>query len=116
MAHTSTPSFSKRSRQIVRAHKSVTRRGGELELGPDGLLTVRPKRRSTGIPFRGLFLIAILLFGAKALMLAQDGALGYGERVAKLSEGNMVEKAGAWIMQADPLTTALAGYIKPLID
>jgi len=116
MAFSSTPSFAKRSRQIVRSRRSVMRRGGELALGPDGLLTVRPKRGMTGIPFRGIFLIAALLFGAKAMMLVQDGPQTYGERVAKLAEGGTVEQAGAWVMQADSLTLMLAGYIAPLLQ
>jgi hypothetical protein len=115
MASSTTPSFEKRSRQIVRMHRKVIRRGGELNLGPDGLLTVRPKRGGTGIPFRGLFIIAALLFGAKAMMLVQDGAVGYGERVEKLAQGGMVEQAGAFVMQADPLTVKLAAYIQPLL-
>jgi len=114
MASTNTPSFEKRSRQIVRAHRSVTRRGGELSLGPDGLLTLRPKRGGTGIPFRGLFLIAALFFGAKAMMLVQDGAQTYGERVQKLTQGTTLEQVGAFVLQVDPLTVALAGYIKPM--
>ncbi|NCO21434.1 MAG: hypothetical protein GW905_05380 [Rhodobacterales bacterium] len=76
---------------------------------------MRPRRGGTGIPFRGLSIIFVLLFGAKALMLVQDGAQTYGERVSKLGEGGAVEQAGAWVMQADPLTVMLAEYIRPLL-
>lgn len=114
MGFSSTPSFEKRSRQIVRVHQSMKRRGAELNLGPDGLLTVRPRRGGTGIPFRGLLVIAVLLIGAKAMMLVQDGSQTYGERVEKLASGTMVEKAGAFVMQADPLTVALADHIRPM--
>ncbi len=86
-----------------------------MQIGPDGLLTVRRRRGGSGLPFRGLLVILALVLGAKALMLAQDGPTAYGERVARLAEGSLVERAGGWIMQADPVTSAMADQLRPYL-
>ena len=114
MAFSSAPNFEKRRRQIVRTRRSLARYGGELEMRPDGLLTVRRRRGLSGIPYQGLFVLGALLFGAKSLMLVQDGAQTYGERVSNLADGGTVERVGAWVMQIDPLTAKLAEYLMPL--
>ncbi|WP_108483015.1 hypothetical protein [Oceaniglobus ichthyenteri] len=115
MAFSQTSKFTKRRHQIIRDHRAIARRGGELHMGPDGLLTVRRKRGSSGVPYRGLFILAGVLFVAKALMLAHDGAQTYGERIVALAESGAVGRAAAWIMQADPLTRSIADYLAPLL-
>ncbi|MDE9451177.1 hypothetical protein J3R80_11945 [Aliiroseovarius sp. Z3] len=47
----------------------------------------------------------------KGFLFGQVGAINYNDRVDRLSNGSMIEQAGAWIMQDDPVTTAIAGFI-----
>lgn len=107
------PSFAKRSRRIVRNNRAIARRS-ELRIGDDGLLVMRPKRRLAALPLRGLLIIAAVLFIGKALMLAQTGAVDYERRVQLLAQGSPVEQAGAFVMQADPVSAALADKLAPL--
>lgn len=115
MSSNSNLTFDKRSRQILRHRRQIARHGGEFEIGPDGLLTVRRKRRSTGFPLRGILMLTVLFFGAKTLMLAHDGPQSYGERTARLAQGGVVERAGAWVLQADPVSLALSEAIRPFL-
>lgn len=65
--------------------------------------------------------LAILVLVSCTLIMLKAGlhvALGddaYTYRVAQLAQGGYVEQFGSWIMQADPVTTALAEKIRLLI-
>lgn len=108
-------SFHKRMSRVNRRHEKIYLHGGRTRIGRDGLITTVPRRRMPSFPLRG---VAILFFAAilyKAVMLAWIGPIVYAERVGELAGGTAVEQAGAWILQADPATTAVASVIGPFL-
>ena len=108
--------FDKRIRRISRRHNRMAS-GMDAYVASDGLIITRPKRRGIAgsLPLKGLALLVIGFIGFKGLLLAHLGAESYDQRVALLQEGTAVEKAGAWFMQADPLTQWTAGEIGPVL-
>lgn len=67
----------------------------------------RPSRRRRGI-LAPLVLLLVSVFGLKAMIHYSVGGEVYRDRVAALSAGSGFEPLGAAIMQADPVTEALA--------
>lgn len=69
-------------------------------------------RRKRRVPVVRPVLLA-LLFGTmvKALFLHQIGAEAYDQRLAGLQEGQGIDRIGAFVMQIDPVTKALARQI-----
>jgi len=51
----------------------------------------------------------------KAAVLATIGPERYEERLVALHAGSSVEQGGAWVLQADPLTVALAERLRAVI-
>ena len=108
--------FEKRLGTLNRRHMAMGR-GYEAVVRHDGLIVMKPKRRimRRNFPVRGLALLLIGFCAFKGFMLASLGDVTYNERVAKMANGTPVEAASAWVMQIDPLTEFMAGFIKPLI-
>lgn len=106
--------FARRLDRIDRRHARLAR-GYASEVGRDGLIVFRPRPRRPTFPVKGLLLVVIGFFLFKALILAHLGAETYAVRVAALQAGNPVERAGAWAMQADPLSQAVSARIRPLL-
>lgn len=99
--------FQKRLRRIVRDHQRMSN-GVSHVMRADGLIVAKPRVYNPKFPLRGLVMLlgTALLF--KGYILASLGATLYSERVTQLAEGSMIEKAGAWIMQPDVATSAVA--------
>lgn len=106
--------FEQRLARIDKIHQA----GGAFEssgtLGRAYFDATRPRRRR-GVPLRALAFLfaAMLLF--KAAIFAQLGEEGYAARVAGLADGGLFERAGAWVLHADPATQKLARYIQPIL-
>ncbi|WP_297768540.1 hypothetical protein [uncultured Roseovarius sp.] len=101
--------------KTINRKRTRLERGYVSKVGKDGLIIFRPKRRKGGIPLRGLiYLVAGFVF-FKAVIIAHLGGPLYGERVAQLAEGSIVEQAGAVVMQPDPLSVMLAAKIRPAL-
>jgi hypothetical protein len=66
------------------------------------------RRRSVLLPVILTLFCAIVL---KAALYHTVGPASYQERVARLEAGQGVDRFGAWLMQADPLTVFVAGQI-----
>lgn len=102
--------FDNRLRRIDRSRVKLS--GGYVSVvGRDGLIMLKPQRKRFTLPLRGLLLLLAGGIGLKVMILLTLGAPIYADRVAALQEGTLVEKAGAWVMQADPLTVLLAEQI-----
>lgn len=100
--------------------EDIHRAGGGFEA--DGTLGMsfynarrRPQRRRIGI-LAPLALVAMTVLGLKAVVHATIGAELYEARVAELRAGDGLNQAGAYVLQADPLTVAIADKIVALID
>lgn len=109
-AHTQ---FDKRLKTLSRKHAAMAN-GYTTMVRGDGLIVVKPKRLRRNPPLRGLALLLLGFFAFKGFMLASLGELTYNERIAKLGNGTAVEQGGAWVMQIEPMTRFLAGFLEPL--
>lgn len=106
--------FQRRLGALGRKHAAMGN-GYTTKVGRDGLIIVKPKRRiHTGFPFKGLLALVLGFFVFKAFMLASLSEITYSERVEKLQQGTHVEQAGAYLMQIDPVTRGIAGFLEPL--
>ncbi|SPH24597.1 hypothetical protein DEA8626_03648 [Defluviimonas aquaemixtae] len=73
----------------------------------------RPARRFGLLGPIALVLIAVL--GIKAAVYASLGAELYEERIAALRAGTTADQVGAYVLQADPITVAIAERIRAFI-
>ncbi|MEX0370825.1 MAG: hypothetical protein AB3N09_09355 [Tateyamaria sp.] len=106
--------FEERLSTLGRKHAAMGN-GYTSKVRSDGLIVVQPKRRARrGFPIKGLLALALGFFVFKAFMLASLSEITYNERVAKLAQGSQLEQAGGYVMQVDPVTRFLAGFIEPL--
>lgn len=99
--------FETRVRRLLRKHTAMSR-GYTTRMREDGLIVAQPRRQVAPISGRSLFifLMAFVLF--KGFLIANLGPTGYDERVGRLEQGNLMEQAGAFAMQADPIASMVA--------
>lgn len=102
--------FARRINKLSRKHKAVSR-AHSVTMAPDGLIHVRPRRQFPKPPLRMLVLAVAILFVFKSALLSHLGDAAYTERLDKLATGNVSERAGAWVMQIDPVTQFIATQI-----
>ncbi len=105
--------FHKRMKRINKQHARLEH-GYVSIVGRDGLIITKPKRKSGGFPLRVLTILALCFFGFKILLLSQLGPEGYAERVELLQKGTLIEQGGAFLLQADPISTSIAEGLKKL--
>lgn len=106
MSLTSMP-FDRRLKRIVRKHKRMEN-GVTHSVSKTGLIVARPRIYNPKFPMKGLILAVLAMFAFKGYLYASLGEQTYSSRVAELASGSTVEKAGAWVMQADPATSMIA--------
>ena len=99
--------FALRLQRIERRRRKL--RGPLMSFNMDGILVARPRGASRSISWNGILMALAGFFGLKGLILAHAGPLDYAERLDVLTAGTLVERAGAWMMQIDPLTQWIAG-------
>jgi hypothetical protein len=114
MAYAQNISFDKRLQRINKSHDRLSR-GYVMAVNPDGLVVMRPQRRQVHFPLRGILLLAVATMAFKAFLYAEIGPGTYQDRVARLGGGTLPEAAGAWLMQADPVTVYLGSELKPYL-
>lgn len=111
MADVQIRSFNQRVGRIHQKHRKMSRGFVEL-VERDGLLVPRSGRRQRrSFPLKGLILALVGFMVFKGLLYSQVGATTFGTRLDNLSSGSAIEKAGAWVMQADPVTIWIAEQI-----
>lgn len=106
--------FAARIKRVRNTHAKMAR-GYDAKVGRDGLIVFRPRRQRRSIAWRPLLLLIAAFFGFKVLVLMQIGDMAYQQRVDTLAAGGVAEQAGAYFMQIDPVTRAIAAQIAPLI-
>lgn len=107
-------SFERRVQMLERTRRKAPK--GHLRMaGPDGLVFAKKRRATPTVSVRGLLYLVVGLALFKAIAMAQIGPSGYADRVAALEEGTLIEQAGAFVMQPDRISTALAVKIAPFI-
>ncbi|MBT8411257.1 MAG: hypothetical protein KJP02_05610 [Octadecabacter sp.] len=105
----------KRLHRIVRRHDRMKRNGVIHSVGRDGLIRTRPRLIRPAEPLRGVALAIGLLMLFKAALFAQVGPLAYDDRVEAMRSGSSLEQAGALLMQKEPVTVMLGGYMKTYV-
>ncbi len=108
--------FERRCRTV--RHKHIRMADGYVtRLNRNGVIVQTPDRKKAGpavIRALGLAIFAALIL--KAVVLAALGPAAYEAKRATLLQGNGVERAGAFLMQADPLTVQVASRLAPHFD
>ena len=97
--------------RINRAHDSGGGFEAEGALGMSYYNARRKPARRPGI-LGPVVLVMMTVIAIKAAVLASIGPERYEERIAALRAGSSVEQAGAWVLQADPLTAVIAGRLR----
>ncbi len=105
--------FDRRVTQLTKKHEKLSR-GYRASMRPDGLVVMKPQRVRSAVPAKVLLFCVVVFFLFKGFLLSNLGAVSYQTRVDALQEGTSVEKAGAWIMQADPVSEFLAAQMSKL--
>lgn len=106
--------FNQRLRRLDHKHKAMAR-GRETVMRPDGLIMTAPlptRDRGQVRPV-AILIVAFLLF--KAILIVSVGDATYKERVQELRHGNLVEHAGAVLMQVGPVSNFLALQLRPYL-
>jgi hypothetical protein len=106
--------FDERLRHLASKHRAMSH-GYVTRMQPDGLIIAKPRRRQVRISGRSIFLFVAAFIGFKAFLVANLGPQAYDDRLARLQAGTVVEQAGAFAMQPDPLTMYFAKQIGPIL-
>lgn len=107
--------FRSRLSRLERKYKGMSA-GYDAKLRSDGLIVITPrkaKRRVAWVPM-AVFLLGFVVF--KGFLMVSLGASSYDERVARLQDGTGVEQVGAFVMQADPLSTLVANKMGTVLQ
>ncbi|EBA18503.1 hypothetical protein RSK20926_12309 [Roseobacter sp. SK209-2-6] len=89
--------------------------GYSARVQKDGLIVVEPRRIRSRFSGRFVVLFLVAFLGFKAFLMAALGLDSYEERVARLATGTGVERAGAFVMQVDPISRWGAEKIGPIL-
>ena len=106
--------FDQRVRRLNKKHQAMSR-GYFARMRSDGLIVMKPHRVRSALPLRVLVMFGVAFFVFKAFLLAALGHASYSDRVERLSEGTSVEKAGAWVMQVEPITELIATQLGSIL-
>ncbi|MHC9236686.1 hypothetical protein ACX9MO_13720 [Pseudooceanicola sp. 502str34] len=103
-------SFEDRVRSIDRKRQTMDSNGYRAVLGRDGLLEMKAKRRLPRLllPLRLLLAVAVMMTVFKVFLMLRLGEASYVAHLDSLRAGGLIERAGAWVMQADVVTLWLA--------
>ena len=104
--------FYKREQALRRKHIRMSQ-GYVTRMSKNGTIEQVPDSKAGGTGVRLILKAALVVLAFKVLAFAWLGETQYLNNVDALSQGAIYERAGAWIMQADPVTRTLAGFIMP---
>jgi hypothetical protein len=108
------PNIQKFQQRVNRIEKTHANGGGFEAAGTLGMayynsLRSSPRRRTWLFP---VVLIALTIMAIKVGVLVTVGETSYADRIAALRTGDLTDRIGAYVLQADPLTRELALFIK----
>jgi hypothetical protein len=103
--------FDNRLRRIQRSRVKLAN-GYVSVVGDYGLIVIKPRRQAARFVLRPFVFLAIGLLVFKSLILAALGQPVYEDRLAALQDGSTIERAGAWVMQIDPVSEGLAAQMR----
>lgn len=114
MADTNMQNFDRRMEKLIRKHQRLAR-GYVPAITDDGLIVARP-RRSIRLPWRPFLWLAVAAFVVKVAAVSILGPEAYNAKVADLTAGTEMQRVGAWVMNADPITVALSEQFAVLFN
>ncbi len=107
--------FDERYRRVLKRHRQLSR-GYVTRLGKNGVIAHHPiGHYRDAFSLKAILLPLGIIFFLKACMVTVLGEDAYGAQVASLKEGNIGEQLGAFFMQMDPVTWALAQLLGGVI-
>lgn len=106
--------FEARLKRLMRKHRAMAN-GYTTRMRPDGLIVAKPRRAGPKISGRSILIFLAAFFLFKGFLLAHLGPNVYGDRIGLLESGTVIEQAGGWVMQVEPVTEFLAGKITPIL-
>ncbi|WP_120634283.1 hypothetical protein [Ruegeria sp. EL01] len=106
--------FDQRVHRLNKKHQKMSR-GYRASMRRDGLVVMKPQRVRSAVPAKVLLLSLLAFFAFKAFLLSSLGPSGYQYRIDSLNDGTSVEQAGAWVMQIDPLSEAMAVQLNKIL-
>ncbi|MDU9002442.1 hypothetical protein [Sedimentitalea todarodis] len=106
--------FDQRLRRLDHKHKAMAR-GRESVMRPDGLIMTAPLAARSRGPIRPVVILIVALFLFKAILIVNVGEATYKQRVLELRHGNLIEHAGAVVMQLDPISDFIALQLRPYL-
>lgn len=110
MAYAGSQLLDKRLTRIEAKRRSISK-GAVYSVNHDGLIISRPRRRGLRFPLQGVFFAIVGLMMFKVGLILALGQGTYAARINILAEGTVFERAGAWVMTADPATLWVAAQI-----
>ncbi|MCR8725130.1 hypothetical protein [Frigidibacter sp. ROC022] len=116
MTATTNKDFHNRVKRLQKRRKSSLTAGYLMSDNLDGYAVARVRRVERRSTLKGLVMVLALVVASKSVMVAAIGQDAYDANIARLAQGTASEKMAAFTMQADPLTSALAARIAPLLD
>ncbi|MBU2934856.1 MULTISPECIES: hypothetical protein [Pacificibacter] len=114
MAYSGSQQLEKRLTRIDAKRRSIAK-GAVYSVNQDGLIIARPRRTGLRFPLRGVFFAIAGLLMFKVGVLVALGTATYADRIGAWNDGTMLERAGAWVMTADPATQWVAMQVKLLL-
>lgn len=115
MADRNMNTFEDRLDRIKRDHRGLASGYVRLEERNGTIVPVRKVRARHGFPWRGLFLVLLAFVVFKSMLFSMLGPVRYVEHHARLEQGTVVERMGAWALRPDPATIYLSEKITPFI-
>jgi hypothetical protein len=115
MAYAGSQHLDKRLTRIEAKRRAISK-GAVYSVNQDGLIISRPRRRGLRFPLQGLFFAIAGLMMFKVGLVVVLGTATFAARVESLAEGTVFERAGAWVMTADPATLWVATQMKLLLS
>lgn len=93
--------------------ETIHRHGGGFEAaGTLGMSYYTKMQRTRRVPvLKPMLLVAVAIVGLKGAIHARIGDEVYTSRISALSQGDGVDALGAFVMQADPLTKGISGFL-----
>lgn len=104
--------FLQRLSRIGEFHRQMAL-GHVAAMNPDGLVVAQPVKPKSNSTARSLFLCLVIMWAFKIYLHASIGATAYQERITLLQDGSVIQRVGAFVMAADPVTVWIAGLAGP---
>lgn len=100
-------SFENRQKAVRRKHTRMAK-GYVTKLNKHGVFVHEPDHKASGYVMRKLLIVLMGLLTFKSFVLFWLGSEIYQGKVDALSAGTAVDRAGAFLMQIDPISAQFA--------